>query len=83
MSQPDSTPFATLASALRERLAAIADREAYAKDPEDHLERLKAASERINAAAEKLPGPLPPELAHYLQRASLDKALAWLEANYP
>jgi hypothetical protein len=74
------TPYRTLAAALRERLEVIADRDAYARDPAAHLERLKAASEKVNAAQLQLPPDAPPELAHYLQRCSHDKALAFIEA---
>ena len=73
--------FAELADALRERIAVIADRELYARDPAAHLEKLKAASEKITQLGAALPRPLPGDFAHYLQRASYEKALAWLEAN--
>ena len=76
-----STPSAypPLADALRERLAVIADRTAYAHDPQAHLQRLQEASERIVALASQLPAPVDRQLAHYLERCSYDKALAWLE----
>ena len=73
-------PFQPLAAALRERLAVIADRAAYERDPAEHLRRLQAASERIVALQSQLPAPVDPTLAHYLQRCSYDKALAWLES---
>lgn len=73
--------YAELATALRERLAVIADREFYARDPAAHLERLKSVSEKITQLGTALPRPLPGDFAHYLQRASYEKALAWLEAN--
>jgi len=78
---PDA--FSQLANALRERLAVIADRELYARDPAAHLEKLKSVSERITRLGDALPRPLPGDFAHYLQRASYDKALAWLEASNP
>ncbi len=68
-----------LAAALHERLAVIADRASYARDPQAHLTRLQEVSERITALGEKLPPPVDPRLAHYLQRCSYDKALAFLE----
>jgi len=71
--------FAELAVALRERLAAIADREHYARDPSSHLQRLQSASERVTELQSRLPQPVDPQLAHFLQRCSYDKALAWLE----
>jgi hypothetical protein len=70
----------SLADALRERLAVIADREWYARDPAGHLDRLRAVSEQITALQHQLPPPIDPKLAHYLDRASYDKALAFLEA---
>ncbi len=70
-----------LASALRERLAVIGDRELRERDPAAHLEKLKAASERITALQGKLPPKIDPQLRHFLERCSYDKALAMLEAR--
>ena len=70
-----------LADALRERLAVIADRDLYARDPAAHLEKLKAVSEKITQLGAALPRPVPGDFAHYLQRASYEKALAWIVAN--
>lgn len=75
-------PHHDLAEALRERLAVIADREAYNRDAAAHLERLKSASEKIEAVQKQLPHPIDPQLAHYLQRCSYDKALAHLEQTH-
>ena len=77
---PLNSPEAELAAALRERRALIAD-EASRRDPERHLERLKAVSEKIVALGESLPRPIDPQLAHYLARCSYDKALEALEAK--
>jgi hypothetical protein len=77
----NATAFDELAVALRERLAVIADRELYQRDPAAHLEQLKAASGRIDDASTALPRPLPGDLAHYLQGRSYEKALRWLEAH--
>ena len=71
--------YQALASALRERLAVIADREAYARDAAAHMESLKQVSERISTLQAQLPEPVDPQLAHFLQRCSYDKALAFLE----
>jgi hypothetical protein len=76
-----SAPFSDLAAALRARLAVIADRDLYTRDPAAHLERLKQASERIEDAAARLPRPVDGELAHFLKGCSYQKALAWLERN--
>jgi hypothetical protein len=43
------------------------------------LQRLQSASTRIVELQAQLPPPLDPQFAHYLQRCSYDKALAWLE----
>jgi hypothetical protein len=76
-----SASFSELATALRARLAVIANRELFARDPAAHLEQLKQASERIESAAAQLPRPVNGELAHFLQGCSYHKALAWLERN--
>jgi hypothetical protein len=70
-----------LADALRERLAVIADRAFYERDPAGHLEKLKAVSERITQLGAALPRPIPGDFAHYLQRQSYQKALDWIVAN--
>ena len=75
--------FDELATALRERLAIIADRDLYARDPALHLEKLRAASEKIATLQKALPPAMDSQLAHYLQRCSYDKALAFLEAAAP
>jgi hypothetical protein len=78
---PESiSPYQALATALRERLAIIADRELYARDPAGHLTQLRTIAERVTLLQSELPPPLDPRLAHYLQRCSYDKALAFLEA---
>ena len=70
-----------LANALRERLVVIADRELYAREPAAHLERLRSVSETITQLQIELRASIDPQLAHYLERASFDKALAHLEAE--
>jgi hypothetical protein len=72
--------YQDLAEALRRRRAVIADRELYARDPAAHLEQLKSASEQITSLQAQLPPPVNPQLAHFLERCSYDKALAFLEA---
>jgi len=67
-----------LASALRERLAIIGD-ENSRRDPEKHMARLRENSEKIDNLAAALPKPIDPQLAHFLQRKSYDKALELLE----
>jgi len=70
-----------LADALRERLAVIADRAFYERDPAGHLEKLKAVSEKITQLGAALPRPVPGDFAHYLQRQSYQKALDWIVTN--
>ena len=76
--QTMNSPEADLADALRERRALIAD-ETSRREPEQHLEKLKAISEKIVALGKSLPSPIDPQLAHYLARCSYDKALEALE----
>ena len=71
-----------LAAALRERLAIIGD-EASRRDPTSHTPRLRAVSEKIENLAAALPKPVDPQLAHFLQRKSYDKALELLEGRAP
>jgi hypothetical protein len=78
---PTTSTYQPLAAALRERLAVIADREFYVRDPAAHLEKLRAVSEQIAQLQSQLPAPVDPRLAHYLERRSYDKALAFLEAR--
>ena len=71
-----------LVAALRERLAIISDEESR-RDPEKHIARLRENSEKIDNIAAKLPKPVEPQLAHFLQRKSYDKALELLEGRAP
>ena len=72
------TVIVDLIAALRERLAIIGD-EASRRDEQDHILRLRAVSEKIDQLQAALPRPIDPQLAHYLQRRSYDKALEFLE----
>jgi hypothetical protein len=78
---PVPAPYAELADALRERIAVIADRALYESDPAAHLEKLKTVSGKITQLGAALPRPIPGDFAHYLQRASYQKALDWIEAQ--
>jgi hypothetical protein len=69
-----------LTQALRERLAIIHDEQSQ-RDEAKHIARLKAISERIDDLQRHLPKPVDPQLAHYLQRKSYDKALEYLEGR--
>jgi hypothetical protein len=70
----------TLAVALRERLAIIADQESR-RDTTKHVARLQVVSEKIETLQASLPPSTDPRLKHYLERRSYDKALEWLELN--
>jgi hypothetical protein len=67
-----------LAAALRERLSIIGD-ESSRRDPDKHIARLRAISAKIGNLAAALPKPIDPQLAHFLQRKSYDKALEFLQ----
>lgn len=71
--------YAQLAQALRQRLAVIADGELRERNPPAHLENLKTASEEIDGLRAQLPREIDPQLRHFLDRCSYDKALAMLE----
>ena len=72
--------FVDLTAALRERLAIIAD-ENSRRDPAAHTARLSAVSEKIEKLEAVLPKPIDPQLAHFLQRKSYDKALELLKGG--
>src|SRR5207302_6449885 len=67
-----------LAEALRERLKIISDKKSR-RDPEQHVKRLREISDRIETLAATLLQPIPPRLAHFLDRRSYDEALETLE----
>jgi hypothetical protein len=70
---------ARLSQLLRERLAIIADHSLRDSDPATHLGKLKDVSLAISSLAKELAPTLPPRLNHFMERASYDKALAFLE----
>jgi hypothetical protein len=69
-----------LAEALRERLRIVSD-ESSRRNPDQHMARLHEISDRIESLAAALPQPIPPRLAHFLDRRSYDKALNFLEGR--
>lgn len=71
--------FRELATALRERLSIVGDEESR-RDQGSHMARLQEVSERIERLERNLPGPIDPQLRHFLQRRSYSKALELLEA---
>ena len=72
------TVLVDLAAALRKRREIIAD-EASRQNEQRHLARLAAISEKIEQFEADLPRPIDPQLAHFLQRRSYDKALEFIE----
>ncbi len=74
------TRFRELMDALRERLAVIGDEQSR-RDEAAHIARLKVVSEKIDRLQAALPQPIDPQLAHFLQRRSYDKALEFLEES--
>ena len=75
---PPEDAYVDLAAALRERLAIIADEESR-RDQSKHIARLQTVSDKIDMLQAALPRPIDPQLAHYLQRKSYDKALEFIE----
>jgi hypothetical protein len=75
----DENLEAELTSALRRRLEVIGDRALRATDPQRQLAELRAVSERIAALQERLPATVHPQLRHFFERCSYDKALEWIE----
>ncbi len=75
-----NTPTVDLAAALRERRTIIGD-ENSRRDPAAHTARLQAVSQKIEKLEAALPRPIDPQLAHFLQRKSYDKALEFLETT--
>jgi len=73
------TAIAELAEALRERLAIIGDEESR-RNAAQHMTRLRAISEKIDNLHAALQRPIDPQLAHFLQHRSYDKALEFIES---
>jgi hypothetical protein len=68
-----------LASALRRRLEVIGDGELRKRDPAGQLDELRRVSERIVELRGQLPATVHPQLRHYFERCSYEKALEWIE----
>lgn len=79
--QGHASPELALAEALQNRRAIIADRAWYERDAGAHLQALIGVSEKIVTLSEALPKPVHPQLKHYLERCSYDKALAFLSGD--
>ncbi|KAB2643296.1 MAG: hypothetical protein DVB29_06205 [Verrucomicrobia bacterium] len=80
--RPHLSALDQLASALRSRLSTIADHELRDRYPAAHLKKLEEASEAIDKSIAALPkSEIDPQLRHYLDRRSFDKAFEWIESN--
>ena len=79
--QTQTSEAVALIGALKERLVVIGDRAWFARDASGHLDALKTVSGRIELLAAALPPPVDPQLRHYLERCSYDKALAFLSGE--
>jgi hypothetical protein len=70
-----------LISLLRRRLEVIGDAAMREFDPDGQLALLREVSERITAFHQDHRSEIPPRLNHFLENASLQKALEWAEAE--
>ena len=73
--------LARLRGLLRERLEVIADHALRERDPAAQLARLQFLSEEIAAWHRQWRAVLPARLNHFLDGASFQKALAFIEAG--
>ena len=71
--------FQTLASLLRNRIAIIADHAWRDRDAAAHLAALQNVSLAITDEAKRLAPELPARLRHFIQQASYQKALEFIE----
>lgn len=78
-----SESLAGLAHLLRRRMEVVADRAFYERDPEGHLKALQEVSRELDQNVEQLNHELPPQLRHYFERQSYQKALDYLESPSP
>ena len=70
-----------LTELLRRRVAVIADTAFRDRDSHGHLAALREISEAIDAEHVRLKSQLPPRLRHYMEQASYQKALAYLDGQ--
>lgn len=70
-----------LISLLLRRLEVIGDAAMRESDPDGQLALLREVSERITAFHQDHRSEIPPRLNHFLENASLQKALEWTEAE--
>ena len=68
-----------LATLLRRRVEIISDHVLRERDPKAQLAALAEVSQAIEAEHQARKSELPPRLRHYMQQASYQKALAYIE----
>jgi hypothetical protein len=76
-----SSTLDTLSDLLKKRIEVIADNTFRTSDPEAHLAALREVSEGIDAEYQRLKPQLDGRLRHFLQQASYQKALEWIQAS--
>ena len=79
--EPQDAELQKLEHLLRRRLTVIGDHAWRERDPDGQLAALREVGEELIAVSASLRGRIDPRLAHYLERCSFDKALAWLEGR--
>ena len=75
--------FDKLKYLLRKRIEIIANQELRDNDPHAHLIALKEISESIEKQHHDLQGDVSPQLEHFLDNRSYNKALKFLEKTKP
>lgn len=75
--------FDKLKYLLRKRIEIIADHEFRDNDPDAHLIALKKISESIEKHNHELRKEISPQLEHFLNNRSYNKALKFLEKIQP
>jgi hypothetical protein len=68
-----------LDTALRQRLAVVADHALRERDPTAHLAALRQAHQALEREIAALPPTADPRLLHFLQQQSYAKAIDFLE----
>ena len=74
-----SADLSPLRALLQKRVAVIGDHVFRDADPAAHLKALQEVSEAIEAEHQKHRASLPGRLRHFLEQASYQKALTFLE----
>ncbi len=66
---------------LQRRLSLIADQSLRESDPAAQLDQLRCVSEEITEFHQQYQSQLPAKLNHFLERASFQKALEFVEGS--